>query len=72
VVDMPERKKIIHYCAKCCREMQYKDKKMLYLYDVIEKKYFASQFYTKKRLAINLCDKCAEEIEKIINDWKES
>ncbi len=70
---MPERKKIIHYCAKCGREMQYKDKKMLYTYDVIHKKHFASaDLSPKKRLSINLCDKCAGEIEKIINDWKES
>ncbi len=27
---MPDRKQMIHFCAKCGREMSYKEKKMLF------------------------------------------
>ena len=68
---MPDRKQMIHFCAKCGREMSYKEKKMLYIYDVVYKKHFASNDYIpKKRMAINLCSDCCSEIEKIICDWK--
>ena len=68
---MPDRKQMIHFCAKCGREMSYKEKKMLYIYGVVYKKHFASNDYIpKKRMAINLCSDCCSEIEKIICDWK--
>ena len=68
---MPERKQMVHFCAKCGKEMSYKEKKMIYIYDVIHKKHFASSdFCPKKRMAINLCADCCYEIEKIICEWK--
>ncbi len=70
---MPERKKIIHYCAKCGKEMKYEEKKMLYIYDVVPKKRGDFDIVrSEKRMAINLCGKCCNELQKIINDWKES
>lgn len=68
---MPERKEIVHYCAKCGKGMKYKEKKMIYLYDVKTIDYLGFGKETpKKRMAINLCEKCADELEKLIDKWK--
>lgn len=69
---MAERKEIVHYCVKCGKGMKYKEKKMLYLYDIEEKLKFGNikTECQKKRFAFNLCEKCADEVERLINSWK--
>lgn len=71
---MAERKEIIHYCVKCGKGMKYKEKKMLYLYDIEEKLRFGNinTECPTKRFAINLCVKCTDEVEKLIIKWKET
>lgn len=70
---MTERKQVVHYCVKCGKGMKYKEKKMCYLYDIKTVKCGSFETEkTKKRLAINLCDKCADELEKLITEWKGS
>lgn len=67
---MPYRKKIIHYCAKCKKEMLYEEKKMLYTYDVVRSKiYGLEKVASKKRYAINLCDKCVEDVETLVKEF---
>lgn len=69
---MAERKEIIHYCVKCGKGMKYKEKKMLYLYDVEEKLKFGNikAECPTKRFAFNLCENCANEAERLIMSWK--
>lgn len=70
---MAERKQVVHYCVKCGNGMKYKEKKMCYLYDIDKSIYFGiERDVPKKRLAINLCEKCADELEKLITEWRES
>lgn len=68
---MAERKEIVHYCVKCGKGMKYKEKKMCYLYDIKTVNKFGIEIeQAKKRFAINLCEKCADELENLIDDWK--
>ena len=68
---MPERKQTVHYCVKCGKGMAYKEKKMLYIYDVKYRKHFASTDYVPvKRMAFNLCEDCCAELEDVILKWK--
>lgn len=70
---MAERKEIIHFCVKCGKGMKYKEKKMLYLYDIKEINRVDIEIErATKRFAINLCEKCADELENLIKEWKES
>lgn len=70
---MAERKQVVHYCVKCGKGMKYKEKKMCYMYDVISEKFLDfERERTKKRFAINLCEKCADELQKMIEEWRES
>lgn len=70
---MPERKQIVHYCVKCGKGMSYREKKMLYIYDVVQKN--RGNFKVEKavkRMAFNLCEDCCEELENVILKWKGS
>lgn len=70
---MPETSKRIHYCKKCGKQMEYKEKSMLYIYDVMRKPHrYSSDYVPKKRYAINLCGECSEKAESIIKEWIES
>ena len=67
---MAERKEVIHYCIKCGKGMRYKEKKMLYMYDIeTTSKFGLKREMPTKRFAINLCDKCADELQDLIADW---
>lgn len=63
------KKQVIHYCAVCNRAMSYEEKKMLYMYDVVKETNRGGfdVVRPKKRLAINLCEKCLEEAEELVN-----
>ncbi len=57
------RKKIIHECARCGTQMEYRKKRMLYMYDIRE---FAKTRYRScaiirptATLKLNLCPDCA-------------
>lgn len=69
---MAERKEIVHYCVKCGKRMKYKEKKMLYLYDIktVNRGGF-EMGKTNKRFAFNLCESCADEVERMIMSWKD-
>ena len=67
---MPQRKQIIHYCVKCGKGMEYKKKKMLYIYDIVQKN--RGNFMierAEKRIAINLCEDCCAKLENMILKW---
>lgn len=71
---MPDRKKIVHYCAMCNKRMNYLDKKMLYTYDIISERrklWHGNGEYDrqrpKKRISLNLCESCLAKVEKMIN-----
>lgn len=67
---MPDTTKNVHYCKKCGKPMEYKEKSMLYIYDVAYKHRKYSPDYTpKKRYAINLCKECSKEVEEMIKRW---
>lgn len=51
------RKQMIHRCERCKKEMEYKDKSMLYIYKVIPH-YHYERLTTTKKYAINLCNDC--------------
>lgn len=55
------RKKIIHECARCGKQMEYREKRMLYLYDVREYRRFADVKGVRPMAALklNLCQDCA-------------
>lgn len=68
---MAERKEVIHYCVKCGKGMKYRKKKILYMYDIktVNRGGFEMD-RTKKWFAINLCERCADEAERLIMSWK--
>lgn len=68
---MPERKQTVHYCVKCGKGMAYKEKKMLYIYDVVQKNRGGFKVEkAEKRMAFNLCEDCCAELENVILKWK--
>ena len=70
--EMPRRKKMIHFCEKCGKQMIYSEKKMAYIYDVVtEIRWGIEKTFPRRRYAINLCPKCSDELEEKIKDWLE-
>lgn len=70
----PDKKVIVHYCAKCGAGMQYVEKSMLYIYDVKEvSKGFAAVKNTRlspaKVMAINLCRNCRNSAINLVQSW---
>lgn len=59
---MPIRKKVIHYCARCQKQMDYTEKTMVYIYDVAE--YRSHEYRPQKRIALNLCRDCSLKLEE--------
>jgi ssDNA-binding Zn-finger/Zn-ribbon topoisomerase 1 len=57
------RKKIIHECARCGTQMEYRQKRMLYIYDIREYPKTRYGNYAIIRptatLKLNLCPDCA-------------
>jgi len=59
----PKRKKIVHICARCGVEMEYKGKRMLYLYGIAK---YRGWFRPVATLKMNLCPECAEDAEAVL------
>lgn len=69
---MPDTSKRVHYCKKCGKPMEYKEKSMLYIYDVAYKPHkYSTDYVPEKRYAINLCEECSKIAEKMIKQWTE-
>lgn len=52
--------------------MEYKEKSMLYIYDVVLKRgKYSKDYMPQKRYAINLCKECSQEAEQLVKEWIE-
>lgn len=67
-MEAPKRKRIIHYCARCGKEMQYEEKRMLYTYGIQKARTWRNEEYIRPfaRMKLNLCPKCGDYVESLI------